>query len=130
MFGLDVSFEELKGKVITAIKGMEHGSDEVLFECSDGSRYNMHHEQDCCESVYIEDVVGDVRDLIGNPILVAEESSNRDDAPKSYDGYEHVPDSYTWTYYKLDTIKGGVSIRWYGESNGYYSESVYFCRVR
>lgn len=113
----EVPFSTLIGKVITEIKGLEKDGDEVYFKCIDGSSFSMYHEQDCCESVSIDDVCGDVADLLNTPILVAEESTKEGDT---------LGASETWTFYKLATIKGSVDIRWYGESNGYYSEDVSF----
>lgn len=120
-------FSELKGKTLTSITGMLGGSYEVRITCSDGSQYLLHHEQDCCESVSVESITGDPQDLIGTPILHAEESSS-DKAPEGFT-HEYEPDSQTWTFYKLATVKGWVDIRWFGSSNGYYSESVQFVRI-
>jgi hypothetical protein len=119
----DVS--ELEGKTLTKIEGMEKGSDEIMFYTDDGKRYLMYHDQDCCESVTVDDVCGRVEDLMGSPIIRATEDSNSDEPP----GGAYEPDSFTWTFYNLATRKGHVTIRWYGESNGYYSESVDFKEV-
>jgi hypothetical protein len=88
----------------------------MVFKLSDGTFFTFYHEQDCCESVTIEDVVGDVGDLVGYPLEVVEERSESGDS----DDYE----CYTWTYYTFRGIGGTVDVRWYGSSNGYYSESV------
>lgn len=83
--------------------------------------YNIDHQQACCESVYIEDVVGDINDILNSPILRAEERTD--------DGRGEAS-ATQWTFYELATIKGSVTIRWYGMSNGYYSVSVTFERVK
>lgn len=110
------NFSDLLGKTILKIEVRkdEYDQDEIHFITKDG-KYIMTHDQDCCESVDIEEIIGDLNDLIGNPILMAEETSNEGETDWG---------TNTWTFYKLATMKGYVTIRWYGESNGYYSESV------
>ena len=118
-------FDELVGKTFVSITGAEPQSDEIVFTCTDGSVYRMHHMQDCCESVTVEEVIGDPSKLIGDPILYAEESSNGDDLPVGV-----YNESFTWTFYRLATVNGHLVIRWYGSSNGYYSEDVDFVLKR
>jgi hypothetical protein len=103
----------------------QNDNDSIDFE-SDAERWRMYYEPDCCATCSIEDVVGDLQDLVGSPIFMAEVSTNSDD-PKTPDYPDSYPDeSFTWTFYKLATIKGYVTIRWYGSSNGYYSETASF----
>jgi hypothetical protein len=122
-----MEISELIGKTIKEIKGGA-GDDTMTFVCADGTVYTMYHSQDCCESVYIADIVGDLPDLIGTPILRAEESTSGD-RPADLPAPEYEAESQTWTFYKLATVKGWVDIRWYGSSNGYYSEGVTFARA-
>jgi hypothetical protein len=125
-------FSELRGKTLTAVGvNRGQGDDYISFTTDHGCRYIQRHHQDRCESVDIDDICGDVADLIGTPILLAEEVSHSGGEGDSSDWpegvlQEYVPEIYTWTFYKLTTIKGSVTIRWYGTSNGYYSESVHF----
>lgn len=116
----DIPFSTLVGKTLTAISPAQAGDDEIRFTVSPGEIYSLKHLQACCESVSIESIVGDLSDLVGEPILMAEESSGE------------IPDageSGTWTFYKLATRKGYVDIRWCGYSNGCYSEAVSFLKV-
>ena len=107
----------LIGKTLYRVKNT---GDEVLFKVADGTQYRLYHQQDCCENVRVEEVIGDLDDLVGSPIIEADEvSSLGTPAPDS-------AESYTWTFYKIGTAKGFVTLRWLGESNGYYSEGVDF----
>lgn len=122
------AFEELLGKTLVSATVSE-ANDEIRFVTDSGETYLMYHDQDCCESVNVESIVGDLADLIGSSILRAEESTS-DTLPEGVKPPEYRDDSETWTFYKLATINGYVDIRWYGSSNGYYSESVDFGLVR
>jgi len=110
------SFEDLQGRTLSKVLKLDDY--ELRFHLTEDHYVRMYHMQDCCESVYIEDIVGDLDDLVGTPLLLVEEVSNYEGESKEYS------ESETWTYYRFRTIKGSVDIRWYGESNGYYSESV------
>ena len=90
--------------------------DRLIFTFTDGRMFKFWHGQDCCETVEIDDVNGDWSDLIGNPLLVADERVN-DNNPERYE-------SSTWTFYTFRSINGSVDVKWVGESNGYYSEHV------
>lgn len=117
-------FSDLKGLTLTDVKQV--GDDQLVFTANDGRVFLMDHSQDCCETVSIESITGDLNDLIGSPILLAEEVVSNEH-PEGVSEQEFNPyGSFTWTFYKLATFKGYVDIRWYGESNGYYSESVDF----
>ena len=120
----DVS--ELVGKTLVSIN---HTDEEIIFVCSTGETYKMYHHQDGCESVHIEDLCGELADLIGTPILLAEEVSNYKPTSKSDIEMTENAESCTWTFYKFATVKGYVDIRWFGESNGFYSESVDFVKA-
>jgi hypothetical protein len=120
----NIKFDVLVGKVLTNIENKGY---EIIFYCSNGKKYMMYHSQDCCESVVVEDIVGDLDDLIGSPIIRATEDVSGENPEGVIKEYQ---DSFTWTFYNIATAKGHVTIRWYGESNGYYSESIDFCEIR
>lgn len=146
-------FESLKGETITFMDL----SDETKIECKSGRKFVIFHSQDCCESVSLEETIGDVNDIIGEEILLAEEVTSNEPDEKTleerkkeyetekaicekarrqpyYDSLDELLasryESETWTFYKLSTIKGSITLRWYGSSNGYYSESVSVYRVQ
>lgn len=117
----DVNISEIVGKTMLSV--VQNGQETIDFICTDGSRWQMYYEQDCCASCHIEDVVGDLVDLVGCPIVMAECVTNSEDPREGDD------ESFTWTFYKLATANGYVTIRWYGSSNGYYSETASFRKV-
>lgn len=128
---MEAQINDLIGKKISDIY-VNSNKTKIIFECYEGTKYIMYHEPDCCEEVQIENIEGDLNDLLGWPILQAEEVSNYE--PINDNDIEKTKDfnnygSCTWTFYKLATKAGYVTIRWFGSSNGYYSESVSFKKI-
>ena len=118
-----MDIKQLLGKTITSIDKVyedEEKPTKLKITLDNGEKYLMFHEQDCCESVWLEDIVGNLEDLLGNPLVMAEKETC-ENCGGSLDRWD---ESYTWTYYKFATIKGYVTLRWYGTSNGYYCEEV------
>jgi hypothetical protein len=135
----DVAFSTLMGLTIERYR-VEPEADGIWFQTTCGKVFLMFHQQDCCEHVSIDEIHGDMDDLVGVPILTADEVSiskgegivpQRKDVDKDQFGEStYEDDSYTWTFYSLRTIRGSVTIRWYGSSNGYYSERVELVKFR
>ncbi|OGO27211.1 MAG: hypothetical protein A2W33_04335 [Chloroflexi bacterium RBG_16_52_11] len=123
-----VPFDTFIGKTFTSV---ENTGLAILFTAPD-YQFALTHDQHCCEDVRVHDVNGDLSDLVDVPIEIAEESSyvspgdHRIDDPSGTpcDPLDEDDSSYTWTFYRLGTSKGPVIIRFYGTSNGYYSERV------
>lgn len=89
----------------------------MVFQREDGDGFVQYHEQDCCEAVYIDDICGDVSDLIGSPILMAEAVRG------TMRGEDDSGTEVSWTFYKFATNKGSVTFRWleYNGDSGCYA---------
>ena len=105
---------------------VESHNDSLVFKSACGKTFEFCHHQDCCESVYIESIDGDLSDLVGAPIVRAEEVDNDNSDPERQDHGERGDFVTQWTFYKFESPKGSVTVRWCGSSNGYYSMRVTF----
>jgi hypothetical protein len=116
------NIEDLVGQTIVNISHDDNGLDFIVFNGEEYHLFNLSGDDgppnDC--HVWLESVVGDVKDLVGEKLLKAEVATNSGDTVDKH-GNE---DSGTWTFYKFATIKGYVDIRFCGTSNGYYCETA------
>lgn len=120
------AFEKIRGQTVVEIDGMSEGSEEVVIKTKEGGKLTLRYEQDCCASCSICQVDGDPLDLLGLPLIMAEEDGNvpeHDMKTEKGDEYGYGDESFTWTFVKFASVAGYVTLRWYGSSNGYYSEA-------
>lgn len=101
----------------TTMYKFDQNLETLKFYSTCGHIFRFMHHQDCCENVEIVDIEGDLNTLLNSPILQAEVVTREATS-------KETSESGTWTFYKFATIKGSVTVRWLGESNGYYSEDV------
>ncbi len=129
--------ERMRGLTFREITGMHKHSDRVSFVSTEGRRFDFFHSPECCESVQVEDVAGDVRDLLDAPLVMAEvERCGDQDPPERVQAFNlkmeqlfpgeqpYKDDAWAWTFYKFGTVKGYVTVRWLGSSNGWYGVDV------
>lgn len=133
-----VNISDLNGKTITNIE-VDRVHPKIFLDCSDGTEYLLFRHEDWSEEQSILNINGDPQDLIGNPLLIAEEVTNNgsvrwiknklviDCVAKPTKVHD---ESFTWKFYKLATIKGSVSLRWYVQSNSCYSREAIIFRRR
>lgn len=114
------SFERLAGQEVAAV---HQGDEWVDIRFTNGFKACFYHDQDCCERVRLEDVIGDLQSLVGKTIASVAKSY---DEPESEEDRRYYDDSHTWSVFTIETTDGTtVVMEWLGESNGYYSEDVY-----
>ena len=107
----------LDNMVGRVVKYVDIDHDQMKITCEDNSVFTFYHEQDCCECVYIADTEGEPMSLKGWKLLLVDMEATKE---SSWDRDE----SKTTTVVKFVTDENTVSVKWIGESNGYYSESV------
>lgn len=115
----EVEFCDLSGQFVRGI--IEARQDGFIVFLTDEHVFFLEHDQECCESVYIEDIIGDLSELVGQKIVSAEDVYS--------DGTTENVECSTWSFYKIQGEKDSVTIRFFGESNGCYSETAGLYRV-
>lgn len=125
-------FSELIGKTIINITKLFDDSLLIII-CSDGEVFELQHFPTCCEGSYLQDICGDLEDILVSPIVLAEESTKEvteEEISTQVDTERSIGPCYNWTFYKLATIKGSVTLRFLGDNNGCYSTKVELKRIR
>jgi hypothetical protein len=123
-YDLDKQNEFLRSLIGKTFHDFTLTSDTFRLSINRAVYFELEHSQDCCESVYVESIEGDLKDLIDSPLTMAEVVSSEDGDGRARPDHFHIDDVEQWTFYKFATVKGYVTIRFYGTSNGYYSTGV------
>ena len=112
-------FEDIMNGVIVNVVGLEEESEEVILTIFKNNKFyelRIYHEQECCEDVRLLEYHGKID--LNSQLLDIKVISNEE--------VKENGDSQTWTFITIETNTSTCTLRFLGESNGYYSESVDF----
>jgi len=115
------NFSELLGKTLLDIKIIQNDNQqEIHFIVEDGKYIMM---KDPNQDIRIKEIVGNLDDLIGSPIIKTDRSFST-----GVIEWSEFWGISIWTFYELATKKGEVSIMWFGKYDENYSEylDLYF----
>lgn len=93
-------FCHIAGKTVDDIRDCKPESGSVTFRFDDGTYCTLGYHRGCCESPHVDDVAGNLDSLVGQVVVTAEEHS--------FDS----SDGSLWTFHRISTGKGAVTIRW------------------
>ena len=136
---IPLGIEDMIGKTFISVERFQEGfkedkKDDIILFTGEDFVYKLYSEGNDdgnCNEVIIDDIVGDLQDLVGSPLLVAELITSKHNSDKySVPPGKKTCGEWTWSFYKFATAKGYVDIKWWGDSNGYYSETAYFKRIK
>lgn len=99
----------LVGNILTNVVRVD---DAIQFSIKD-HEYKIAHEQICCETVYLDDVVGDLKDIEDTIILDAKETISKCGA----------------YFYDIRSIKGSVTLRFMQEYSSMYSSKASIIKI-
>lgn len=115
--------EKLKGKVLESWQC--NFSDELVLYFTDDSCGTFFHSQECCESVSITSTELEISKLDECLGKVLTSYCEDIDYNTTQDISWHIdPFTNTTQIFNFEGVE--LKIKWVGESNGYYSESVDF----
>lgn len=126
LIGQTIRAIECEFREYEAANGMKVPVHTIIIVC-DNCAFETSHSQDCCETVEVHDIIGDLNSLIGKKVINCKTIESQE-WPSDVEKGQYV-DSFTWTTQIIQTKSTEIKIRWLGESNGWYSEGIYFRRI-
>jgi hypothetical protein len=108
------SIDSLVGETLSFID-IDDDNNEILLTTESGRQIKIFHQQDCCESVFIDSTDGDWNELLGKVLIEVTKDVVSDET-------ECETSTHTKLIFRVNDAT--VVSRWIGYSNGYYSEDV------